>query len=222
MSDSQSHTTISSLSYKNRMMAAIIMAELLCLALVLFWPLPDAQKEPVIFSDDDEIAIQAPVRTQQQNAPPPPPAPQVPIPVPNDEVIQEEIEFPEDIFSESYDTLSTTAGEGGQGDDEIAGNPQIGPSILRIEEPTFSNNSPEKADIYVTFLVSKKGLVEEAVIEKIFLYDDDGNPSIRVDQIDEEVIKRTIKAALNWKFRPAKDNGEPVRAYTTGIFTVDY
>lgn len=205
------------------MMGAIVIAELIFLSLVHFWPLSESGPNDQIYVVQEETEIQAPVRTRQQGSPPPPPSPQVPIPVPNDEPIEEQdIEFPQDIFADNFDSLSVSAGKGGIGKDPIAGNPQIGPSVIRIEEPTFKNESPEKADIYVSFLVDKQGSVEEATIQKIFLYDDDGNPTKQVQQIRADVLQRTIMAALNWEFRPARDNGEPVRAYKTGIFTVDY
>jgi outer membrane biosynthesis protein TonB len=209
--------------YRIRIMSSIVAAEFLCLAMVLFWPVTEGENSfDNIYVADDVTQIQAPVRTLQESAPPPPPSPQVPIPVPNDEpIVEQDIEFPESIFSESFDSLSVTAGEGGEGDDRISGNPDTGPAVMRIEEPTFENRSPEKADIYVKFLVDTKGNVEDASIDKIFLYDND-RPSEVVDEIDAEVMQRTLKAALNWKFRPAKENGKVVRAYTVNIFTVDY
>lgn len=206
-------------------MSGIVAAELLFLALVHFWPAGPADE---IYQDNYETeqrtVIHAPVRTVQQSSPPPPPAPQVPIPVPNDEVIEEEEieDFNNELFSDALDSLSVTSGEGGEGDREVVGNPQVGPSVMRIEEPTFRDENPEKADIYVEFLVNKKGGVDEAIVQKILLYDKEGNPTIRVNSIEDQVLSKTIKAALNWKFRPARHNGEPVRAWTTNIFTVDY
>lgn len=223
MSEQSAHKAPFPFNYHIRMMAAIAVAQLLFLGLVHFWPINESEPTYYVSEEDEIISIQAPVRTAQESKPPPPPSPTVPIPVPNDEPVPElELEFPQDLYSDSYDTLSVTAGEGGDGDDEVAGNPEVPPQILRIEEPTFQNRSPEKADIYVNFLVNKNGTVEEATIDKILLYDDNGRPTLSVDSIDSEVIKRTISAALNWKFRPAKVNGKTVRAYKTGIFTVDY
>lgn len=223
MSESSKNTVSYPFNYRIRVMSGIVVAQLLFLALVHFWPITEVDTTFDVTEYEEEIQIQAPVRTRQQSAPPPPPSPAVPIPVPNDEPVPEQdVEFPKDITSDSFDSLSVTAGEGGEGDDAISGNPQVPPQIVRIEEPTFQNRSPEKADIYVNFLVDKKGRVEEATIEKILLYDDNGNATIRVDRIDADVIKKTISAALNWKFRPAKEKGRPVRAYKTGIFTVDY
>ncbi len=223
LQEEQNHSEKDPLAYRIRIMGSIVAAELFCLAMVLFWPITAGERSyGGIYVADDVTEIQAPVRTLQESAPPPPPSPQVPIPVPNDEpIVEQEIEFPESIFSDSFDSLSVTAGEGGEGDDTISGNPEVGPSVLRIEEPTFQNKSPEKADIYVQFLVDMKGNVEDASIDKIFLYED-GRPVEVVDEIDNEVMQRTLKAALNWKFRPARENGQPVRAYTVNIFTVDY
>lgn len=223
MSESSSNNAQYPFNYRIRVMSGIVVAQLLFLALVHFWPVTEPDNTFFVSEDDEEIQIQAPVRTRQQSTPPPPPSPTVPIPVPNDEPVPEQdVEFPDETFSESFDSLSVTSGEGGEGNDPISGDPQVPPQIVRIEEPTFQNRSPEKADIYVNFLVDKKGRVEEATIDRILLYDDNGNATLRVDRIDADVIKKTISAALNWRFRPAKENGEPVRAYKTGIFTVDY
>ena len=213
------------LTYRMRIMGSIVIAELLCLALVLFWPIADQESSKnLVYNTEEIINIQAPVRTKQASSPQPPPSPKVPIPVPNDEPIEEEeIEFTEELFSDSGDSLSVTTGEGGQGDDEIVGNPEVAPSVISIEEPTFENNSPNKIDIYVTFLVNKKGTVDEASVDKILKYDDDGNATIPIEE--EEVVgilPKIIEAALNWKFRPAKVEGKPVRAYNTQIFTVNY
>lgn len=202
-----------------------MVAELLCLALVLFWPVQDQNDtKPLNFSEDEVVNIQAPVRTVQESSPPPPPSPQVPVPVPNDEPVEEEeIEFNEKLFSDTGDSLTISPGEGGQGDDPVSGNPEVGPSVISIEEPTFENDSPGKADIYVRFLVNRKGRVEEAEVEKILKYDNNDEPTILATSLEEpDVIKKTIDAALNWRFRPARENGETVRAYTTQIFIVDY
>lgn len=209
-------------TYRIRIMSSIVAAQLLCLALVLFWPIPEKEE---VFQDvtetTEEAVVQAPVRTQQQSSPPPPPAPQVPVPVPNDEVIEEEeIDFTEEAFADSYDSLSTTAGEApAQGQNQIVSNPTIGPRVIRIVEPPLKKGE-NSYEIAVEFLVDKEGNVEEAVIMSIYTLDDEGNQLEKVTNIEDRIVEEVIKAALNWKFRPAQNNGEPVRAYTKNYFTI--
>lgn len=203
-------------------MGSIVIAELLCLALVLFWPIPEQDKVyQDIRENTEEVAIRAPVQTRQQSKPPPPPAPPVPVPVPNDQVIEEEIEFTDEIFSNSYDSLSITAGQGGlEGEGQIVENPSIGPRVIRIVEPPIKQEGEDRYEIVVEFLVDKEGDVEEAVIVGIYLLDEEGNRLEKVNNINENIATEVIKAAMNWKFRPARQNGERVRSYTKNFFTI--
>ena len=54
-------------------MGGIIIAEIIFLALIHFWPVTQPSNTFRIVETDEEIAIQAPVQTRQQSAPPPPP-----------------------------------------------------------------------------------------------------------------------------------------------------
>lgn len=210
-------------TYKIRIMSSIVVAELLCLALVIFWPLPDQEKVyQDITENTEEVVVQAPVQTRQQSKPPPPPAPPVPVPVPNDQVIEEqELEFTDDIFSNSFDSLSTTAGQGGlEGEDRIVENPAIGPRVIRIVEPPIKQEGKDRYEIAVEFLVDKEGNVEEAVIVGIYRLDEEGNRKEKVLQISDNITTEVIKAAMDWKFRPAQQNGKPVRSYTKNYFTI--
>src|SRR5699024_2696117 len=105
---------------------------------------------------------------------------------------------------------------------KVYDHPEKPPSIVYIVEPTIENKTKEKALIYVSFLVNKKGDVEEAVIKRILLFDNEGNPTIEVNDLDKRVLSAVIKAALQWEFRPAKVENEAVRAHTLQTFTVDY
>jgi len=210
----------------------VVVAELLCLLIVLYWPVSSPESTTIDFSTGNEplALIDPPVITHQQSAPSAPPAPQVPVPVPNDEAIEQEVILPQINISNFGDPLATGTGsqdqsgteEGGVGEGQVVGDPQTPPRVIRIVEPTFENRSPNKADIYVKFLVNKDGTVENATISRILLYDEEGNPTMEVDQITDRVVKATIQAAMDWKFRPAKEDEKPVQAYSTQVFIVDY
>lgn len=223
----KSHSGRNEIGYQNRIMACVVAAEVIAIAFFNLWPVP--QQGEKVYQDinfsDNVVAIEDVVVTRQESQPPPPPAPQVPIPVPNDRVIEEEIDLDEINDSEYTDSLSVTMkGSVGNSDKPMA-NPQRGPSVIRIVEPTVPEAAKEanvKAEIWVSFLVNEKGQVEEASISQIKLYDRDSGNVRSVQTIDYGLAEATINAALQWKFRPARNDGEIVRAYTRHIFTFGF
>jgi outer membrane biosynthesis protein TonB len=214
--------------YRNRILACIITAEIIAISFFHFWPAPDNSDEMNRNTDfsEDVLAIEDIVRTEQTNRPASPPKPQVPIPEPTDEIIEDEITEIDDLnISEFSDSLSV-AMLGNQGNsDEPVSNPQTSPSVVRIVEPTVPDVAKEaevKAEIWVTFLVDEQGRVEEANISEIKLYDRESGEVKDVDSIGYGLTEATLDAALQWRFRPAKNNGEVVRAYTRNIFTFGF
>ncbi|MDX1672788.1 MAG: hypothetical protein R3211_10635 [Balneolaceae bacterium] len=213
-------------SYRVRIMSCIVVAELIMLALITFWP---EQKEERTYQDivytDQNILVEEVQITTQESSPPPPPKPQVPVPVPNDQVIEEQVLELEDIdLSIEQDPLAleglSTAGNNNQ----VASNPQLPPSVVRIVEPTVPEAAKKaniKAEIWVSFLVNKKGEVEEATISQIRVYEDENDFRL-VETINYGLPEATLEAALKWKFRPAKNNGQLVKAYTKHIFTYGF
>jgi len=213
--------------HRIRVQFAIVIAELLVLGLFVFWPGPEnpGDDNNIIYRED-ELQLETPVITKQTSSPPPPPRPSLPPePVPNDEVIEEEIEITEFNLP---DVLETSELEGpGMLDSndsslKIHSNPQLPPNIVKIVEPVMPEEAKRnniKAEIWVEFLVDTEGEVEEATISEIKMYNKKTDKYETVKHIDYGLIEATIKAALQWKFRPAKDNGQKVRAYTKHVFT---
>jgi hypothetical protein len=203
-------------------MAAIAAAELALTLMVLFWPaLKPGHKQQTYHPVNNETHLLLPVITHQQSSPPPPPAPKVPVPVPNDQPIKVKFEhFPKKISLNISDSLSVTAGSGGQGKNNIVGNPAVGPRVVRIVEPSYENKTENRYEITVRFLVNKKGRVDEAKITAIYQLDENGNRTKKVTHINPVIRKKVIEASLNWRFKPAKDHGKPVRAYTKNYFTI--
>ena len=206
----------------------MILAELLMLSVILFWPAK--QKDTDYFQDiepvDDAITMEDVAITTQRSSPPPPPTPQVPVPVPNDQVIEEEPIVLEELDLQNLPNPIEQTGRGPGGDsDQIAANPTQSPSLVRIVEPTVPQEAKKanvKAEIWVSFLVNTEGNVEEASISRIKLYDDKGESYEFVQSINYGLAEATIEAALRWKFRPAKKDGEPVRAFTEHIFSFGF
>lgn len=227
MNENRKHIGRGDSVYRIRMMTCVAVAELLAIALFNLWPAPDQSKnsDRDLNYSEDVLAIEEVIRTEQ-NRPASPPKPQVPVPVPNDEVIEEEITTLDDLnVSEFSDSLSV-AKLGNEGDsDEPVSNPQMSPSIIRIVEPTVPEAAKKaniKAEIWVNFLVNEEGNVEEATIAQIKLYDRSTGEVKQVQSIGYGLTEATLSAALQWKFRPARHNGETVKAYTRQIFTFGF
>lgn len=227
MSDLKKYIEDSESGYHIRIMISIVIVELVIIAIFSFWPVnqSSSSSQKIDFSDD-AISFEDVVRTEQQNRPPPPPKPQIPIPEPTDKVIEEEpIELNDLNVSEYADSLSVEM-IGSEGDsDEPVSSPQLAPQVIHIVEPTVPTEAKKaniKAEIWVTMLVDADGTVEEASITNIILHDRESGDKKTVDRINYGLTEATLTAALQWKFRPARNNGQPVKAYSKQIFTYGF
>jgi protein TonB len=212
--------------YQHRIMTGIIIAQLIFIAIFRFWPQKSAERTFVEFFDNEDVIVEEMIITRQANAPAAPPKPQIPIPVPNDEFIDEEILFPELENLISFDSLSTAFTTGQTGDEErISGNPDRAPRIVRIVEPTISNeakNAKVKAMVLVNFTVGSQGQVMEAIIAEIRVYEGGGEQYTVVQDLGYGILPAVIEAAFKWRFRPAEEDGENVGAYIQEVFTIGF
>jgi hypothetical protein len=76
--------------------------------------------------------------------------------------------------------------------------------------------------VYVTFLVDKNGIVEEIFISNIRKYKKNARDYEIVQQIGYGIMGASLTAAKKWRFNPAIDNGKPVKAYTTQVFSFGF
>jgi hypothetical protein len=211
-------------------MTGIILAQLLVIGIIKLWPAQPVPDGP--FSDrnlqENAITFEEAIITRQTSSPPPPPQPTAPIPEPTDEIIEEELTELDDIqYSENPDPLSESQiGEQGEEEGPVAGNPQQPPRVTRIVEATATESARRanvKAEITVQFLVDRNGNVEEATIQEIRLYEGGGSGDFKiVDSIGYGLEEETLESALQWKFQPARENGNPVRAYSEQVFTFGF
>lgn len=202
----------------------IILSLIVMILIVKLWPVQEKRVETVeqmVFHDQvliDEIEI-----TRQQSSPPPPPRPTVPQPVPDDEIIEDIIEFDTEINFPDLPDLPEGSGTGRFGDEDvIVSNPQLPPSVIRIVEPSVPELPDElrgRIEMVVNFLVNQDGSVEEASIVQIRKFSDRGRSDYEVlPFIQYGLMGATLEAALNWRFRPARHEGAGVRTYTTATF----
>lgn len=213
--------------YQVRILSAIVLVEIVAILFFQLWPVPQKSdsSQQIDFSEDT-IALEDIIRTEQQNSPPPPPKPQVLPPVPTDEVIEEDIIELDNLNISKYSDSLSAEIIGSDGEDgEPVSSPQIPPQVVHIVEPTVPDDAKKaniKAEIWVAFLVGTDGRVEEATINEIILYDRQSKEKRSVQRIDYGLTESTIEAALQWKFRPARNNGNPVKAYSRQVFTYGF
>lgn len=210
-------------NYINRVLIAVIAVQLLLVLLVRFWP--EEAMEPEVYQVDppqDQVLIDEVMITEQISSPPPPPRPQVPQPVPSDEVVEIELDVDLDLDVPEMPDLEPGTGTSREGDESaIVSNPQIPPTVVRIVEASTPEDVPGElkgnVEMIVNFLVDKDGRVEEASIVEIRKYTGDGEYEV-VPFIEHGLMDAVLRAALQWRFRPARQDGEPVKAYTRQRF----
>lgn len=214
---------LSDQDYRNLVLISIAVVELCLILLIRLWPATVYEPELEFdLPDENVIALEDIQVTRQESSPPPPPRPQVPVPVPNDQIIEEELEFELEMDLSTLPMPEEGMGTGRTGDEErIVGNPQVPPSVVRIVEATAPKGVPEeykgRLEMIVNFLVDTDGDVEEVSIMEIRLYNRDGGYE-QLEYIQHGLMDAVIRAAMQWRFRPARQNGEPVKAFTRQRF----
>lgn len=213
------------LDHEHRFMLCLIIAELIFIGVFRLWPVQPEQPKKYVDTFEDEVTyVENAIITRQTTAPAAPPKPVLPVPVPNDEIIEEEIDFPDfdDIFTK-YDASGEEGTAETEGEGEIVGSPQQPAGLVRIVEPTIpqaAKSADVKALIEVTFLVGTDGNVEDFFISEIRVYDEKSYDT--VNEIGYGLMQAVTEAASKWRFSPAKDEGQPVRTYVVNTFRIGF
>ena len=223
--DHQKNRRLSDRDYRNLILVCIAIIEIGLIFLIRLWP--EYTYEPELdfeLEQSDVIALEEIQVTRQESSPPPPPKPQIPVPVPNDEVIEEELEFEQEMDLSTLPLPEEGAGNAMAGNEErIVGNPEVPPSVVRIVEATAPSGVPEeykgRLEMIVNFLVDSEGDVEEVSIMEIRLYERGGSDYEQLEYVQYGLMDAVLKAAMQWRFRPARQNGEPVKAFTRQRFS---
>lgn len=213
------------LKHEHRFMISLICAEIIFLIFIHAWPDLDRPQRDFTYEFQEDVTfVENAIVTRQTSAPPAPPRPQIPVPVPNDEIIEEEIDFPE--FDDLITPFDADGDEGfseAEGEGEFVGSPERPPGLVRIVEPTIpeaAKRANVKAQIIVNFLVGADGSVLESYISEIRVYD--GDEYEVVNEIGYGLMEAVMEAAEKWRFSAARDQGRPVQTYVENSFNIGF
>lgn len=224
MSLSNKNRRLSEIDYRNRFLLSIVIAQILVLMTFKLWP--EERREINVYNvdlPDREVLIDEIEITQQRSTPPPPPKPVIPQPVPTDEIIEYDLDIEEVADLPELPDLEPGDGSGLDGNEaRVVGNPQIPPTVIRIVEASAPDQVPPELrgnlEMIVNFLVDENGEVEEASIMEIRRYTNGDGEYEVLPFVQYGLMDAVLKAALQWRFRPARQDGENVKAFTRQRF----
>ena len=215
--------SLSSLTYYQRVMGAMVIVLGVLVTLVRWWPAGTGSDASAPFRDRPTSPVQLheiQPTSQAQEKTPPPPAPLPPIVVPNEVLITEDITFgdgeievqmPEDDDKLQQGTAKTTAAQ----------QPDMGARLLKNVQPNYPPSARKdevRARITVEVQVSETGTVRSASVTGRWRVYEDG--SVRpVAELGYGLEEAALTAAQRSLFRPAQAQGRPVATRTTLTFT---
>lgn len=208
--------------YRLKILVCLVVAELVFIGLFKLWPKTASQPKVLTITAEEAPITMNDIRiTRQDNIPPAPGPPIDHAVMPSDQVIRDNIPEIGDLNFVNLNKLPTGGG-GGNSEGDVYGHPENPPSVVKIVEPAVPDQAHRagiRAELTVRFLVGKKGEVVDVSIISIKKYSSDMKSYKMVNNIGYGIIDATMKAAAQWRFRPAMEHGKAVRAYSTHIFT---
>lgn len=201
--------------YTLRLLASIIVAQVLILLCVKLWPLPLTPRPlDTVYSNPETLQMEEVVTTRQTRRPPPPPPPLPP-------VIQPEEIILEDNLSLDFDPLTVNRPPINEIPVKPESNLSNGPATseppkpIRIVTPEYPRSARRRkirAEVVIALIVDKQGHTQSPQILERYLLDKKGNSRTLVDELGYGLEEAAINAARRSLFRPAKKDGIPVES----------
>jgi periplasmic protein TonB len=199
---------------------SIIAVQLFAIMLVWYLPVNRIEDKPFVVNERQiDTVIELIEPTRHGRLVPAPPRPSALPPVPQDVILEDEIitiATPERNEIGEPEAVS-----------EIPGIPVENPTnpatVVRIVEaitPDEIKRENIRLEVAVRFLVSSEGDVDEIDIVGVKKYRGTQNLYEEIGMDDYEIAGAIQRAAMQWRFRPARHDGMDVRSYSTHIFTL--
>lgn len=220
-----SHSTfhLADARYRHRFLVSLALVLAIGIALVRWWPRPTPSSSEAPFADRAADQIQAreiQQTTQSRELAPPPPAPLPPVVVPNDEIIEDPIEFGDATLAVEDPGNDERLQEGNSNTQTASRQPDTNPRLFRAVQPEYPRAARDenvRARVQVAVLVSKRGRVREATVINRWLLTPDGTTR-PVGQLQHGLEEAALAAARRSRFRPAVHSGTAVESQTTLTF----
>ncbi len=168
------------------------------------------------YYQNNQITIDLIEITTQSSPPSAPPKPRVPVRTLTDPVVSDtDIDVVFDIPVQFDAGIDLTVG---QNIGIVVRNPQRPPRVQRIVEP-ISPDKSSRIEIIAELTIGIDGRVEDVqfiTFRRLNL--ETGRMEI-VDAAEEPYLQATREAAFQWLFRPATEQGLPVRSVSEHVFT---
>lgn len=193
------------------------------IALIRWWPAPGPPQFEGPFSDrpSDRIDVKEIQQTSQsRERTPPPPAPLPPVVVPNDQIIEEKLEFGDASISVENPEDDERLQEGTAATTTASRQPDTNPRLFRAVQPEYPSAARKedvRARVEITVRVSKSGRVQNATVLRRWRLSEDGNVH-EVASLEYGLEEAALAAARRTRFRPAVHNDAPVESQTTITF----
>ncbi|MCY4169995.1 MAG: hypothetical protein OXE59_00595 [Bacteroidetes bacterium] len=198
--------------YTFRILGTLIIAQVLVVLSIKFWPLTSMDSPiDIVYINPEAIEMEEVVNTHQARPTPPPVAPLPPVIKPVDMII------PDDPLTDLdplqiNETLSEPPIISVGSSSLTIDNPSP-PKPIRIVTPEYPRPAQRKrvrAEVIISVVVDKSGNVQSPQILERYLLSESGNVRTLVEELGYGLEDAAVSAALKSLFRPAKKGGMAV------------
>lgn len=213
---------IESISHINKLQYCLIGILLVFVLLIRFFPAHSSVDDPISLTDvhvERQITLIDITRQEMQVQQPARPQVRLDERFTDMDIVDPEFDMITMFVADVGDLMPLPVGSSSG---EIVSNPDRSPRVTRIVEPVTPGGviqSGKRFRVKVRFLVDENGHVEEIFITDILEFDSFIQDYIAVNRSEPEIAEATMAAAIQWRFRPAIENGEPVRSFSNHLFT---
>lgn len=205
-------------AYRHRIGYSIVAVQILTIVLFRFLPAVQPGEDPLIFNERiAEIDIELIEPTMQGRLVPAPPRPVMLPPVPSDVILEDEIiDLAEPQTDGEGEPDSPPAPPG-----IFVENPGIPPSVVRIVEaitPDRIRSENIRLEVAVRFLISEEGNVEDITINRVRKQERGSANFMEIPPDEYDISEAIRRAAMQWRFRPARHEGIAVSTYSIHFF----
>ncbi|MCC5925325.1 MAG: hypothetical protein JJU41_02085 [Bacteroidetes bacterium] len=171
-------------------------------------------------NDEHQITLIDITRQEATAAIPPRPRIRLNIEYTTTEIIEPDVELLVDISLEVGEVLPLPRGNAENSD--ISATPQRTARVFRIVEPVTPPRVIQEGQryrVYVSFIIDVNGAIEDVFVNEIQQFDSRLQQFKTTQESQQDIVEATLEAAVQWRFRPAENNGTPVRSISTHLFT---